>query len=80
MENWFRLTAESLLLSVISSFTLSKIGCLAGFVLRNFVLGVLAALLAVGSLFLGCVDHDKYLMRLEGRYFLKDEILTTTMF
>ena len=57
LENWFLLTTETLLLSVVSSSTSSGGTFLALLVLGDFVLTVLVALLAVGVLLFLHLHH-----------------------
>jgi len=59
VKNWFGLSTKPLLFSVVSSFSLGKIGRFTRFVLSDFVFCVFAAFLTVGVLFFRGVDHLK---------------------
>ena len=58
MENGLSLTTITLLLPVVTSLSLCKPGRLAGLVLADLVISVLAAPIAKGLAFLWYVNHS----------------------
>jgi len=58
VEDGLGLSSETHLLRVVTSLSLSEVGCLSGLVLGNLVKGVLLALsCTVGSAFFGNIHH-----------------------